>query len=73
MGNMGIVTRKLYEGLIDFPEKDSKIVIEDNVGEELAIHIHFGIGPDGKCNIRLHFTYDEFKKFCQKIFKAGER
>ena len=70
---MGIITRKLYEGFIDFPEKDSKIVIEDNVGEELAIHIHLGIGAPGKCNIRLHFTYDEFEEFCKNIFAAGER
>ena len=70
---MGMITRKLYEGKIDYPEINSKIVIEDNVGEELAIHVHMGIGPQNKCNIRLHFTYDEFEEFCKKVFEAGER
>ena len=70
---MGLIARKLYEGNIDFPEIGSKIIIEDNVGDDLPIHIHLGHGAPGKCNIRLHFTYDEFDDFCKKIIEAGER
>ena len=70
---MGLITKKIYEGLIDFPEKDSKIIIENNIGDDLPIHIHLGIGAPGKCNIRLHFTYEEFDEFCEKIIKAGKR
>jgi len=70
---MGIINRKIYEGTINYPENDSKIIIEDNVGEDLAIHIHLGLGPQGKCNIRLHFTYEEFEEFCNNVFEAGER
>ena len=44
---MGIINRKIYEGKINYPENDSTIIIEDNVGEELAIHIHMGLGPQG--------------------------
>ena len=68
-----IINRKIYEGTINYPENDSKIFIEDNVGEDLAIHIHLGLGPQGKCNIRLHFTYEEFEEFCNYVFEAGER
>jgi len=70
---MGIITKKLYEGKIDFPEKDSLIVIEDNIGDDLPIHIHLGLGAPGKCNIRLHFTYEEYDHFCSKIINGGER
>jgi hypothetical protein len=70
---MGIITKKLYEGKIDFPEKDSLIIIEDNIGDDLPIHIHLGLGAPGRCNIRLHFTYKEFKKFCIGIINGGKR
>ena len=70
---MGLITKKLYEGDIDFPEVNSKLIIEDNVGDDLPIHIHLGIGSPGKCNIRLHFTYDEFNDFCRNIIEAGGR
>jgi hypothetical protein len=73
---MGIIATELAGGGIDFPAKGCRFSIEHNIGDKHPIHIHFGGGPAKinaiEWNIRIHFTYDEFKKFAQDIINAGE-
>ena len=66
---MGMILKKLVEVDIDFPTEGSKFVIEDNIGDPYPIHIHFGLK---KKNVRLHFTYDEFKEFANAIINGGK-
>ena len=63
---MALIGGRLVKGNISFPSKDSKFFIEDNIGDHNAIHIH--IGPNCK-QIRLHFTYDEWKHLVKSLKK----
>lgn len=73
---MSLVVHEDYKGVIDFPVKGSWFVIEDNVGDEFPIHIHFGGGEGspyhGLPNIRIHFTYKEFADLCERMIEGGE-
>tara|TARA_Y100000310_G_C20531796_1_gene738842 strand:+ start:760 stop:954 length:195 start_codon:yes stop_codon:yes gene_type:complete len=63
---MALIGGRLVKGDISFPCKGSKFFIEDNIGDLNAIHIH--IGPSAK-QIRLHFTYEEWKKLVKALKK----
>jgi len=76
---MGNVVKGLSMSL-DFawPVPHSTMLIEDNIGEELAIHIHMGGGEPsaikGGANwaARLHFTYSDFLEFAKAIEEGGD-
>ena len=57
---MGIVLKQLFSGSIDWPMDNTIIIVEDNIGEDEAIHIHIHNPKEGGFAFRLHFTYDEF-------------
>jgi hypothetical protein len=62
----------------NWPVPNSTLLIEDNIGEELAIHVHLGGGEPSAIHgmahwaLRLHFTYQEFLDFCDAIEEGGE-
>lgn len=66
---MGLISTTCASGVIDFPCKDCQLIIEDNIGDRFPVHIHFG--KDGRWDIRIHFTYDDFKKLVEGMKKAG--
>ena len=69
---MGIVLKQLFCGSIDWPMDNTTIIVEDNVGEDEAIHIHIHNPKEGGWALRLHFTYDEFKEFSKAILDGGK-
>ena len=69
---MGIVLKQLFSGSIDWPMDNTTIIVEDNVGEDEAIHIHIHNPKEGGFAFRLHFTYDEFKEFSEAILDGGK-
>ena len=69
---MGIVLKQLFSGSIDWPMDNTTIIVEDNVGEDEAIHIHIHNPKEGGFAFRLHFTYDEFKEFSKAIIDGGK-
>jgi hypothetical protein len=62
---MNPFVRAIGQGEIaDSPDlNDSKLVVEDNIGE--SIHIHFR-------NTRLEFTIEEFIQFADAIEQASD-
>lgn len=65
---MSLVSAVLIDGQIDFPAKNSRIIIEENVGDDPPIHIHFGKEPGYKLwRVRLDFKYGDFIKFCKGL------
>ena len=69
---MGIVLKQLFWGSIDWPVDNTTIIVEDNIGEDEAIHIHIHNPKEGGWALRLHFTYDEFKEFSEAILDGGK-
>ena len=69
---MGIITIMLVDAKIDWPVKDSRIIVENNVGDLEAIHIHIHDPWSGQWKCRIHFTLDEFKEFSEKIINGGK-
>ena len=69
---MGIVLKQLFSGSIDWPMDNTIIIVEDNIGEDEAIHIHIHNPKEGGWALRLHFTYDEFKEFSKAILDGGK-
>ena len=69
---MGIVLKQLFSGSIDWPMDNTTIIVEDNVGEDEAIHIHVHNPKECGFAFRLHFTYDEFKEFSKAIIDGGK-
>ena len=69
---MGIVLKQLFCGSIDWPMDNTTIIVEDNVGEAEAIHIHIHNPKEGGWALRLHFSYDEFKEFSEAILDGGK-
>ena len=69
---MGIVLKQLFSGSIDWPMDNTTIIVEDNIGEDEAIHIHIHNPKEGGFAFRLHFTYDEFKEFSKAIIDGGK-
>ena len=55
---MGIALKQLFYGSIDWPMDNTIIIVEDNIGEDEAIHIHIHNPKEGGFAFRLHFTYD---------------
>jgi hypothetical protein len=71
--NMGLVVYGSKPVDVDWPAPGSKMIIEDNIGDEFPIHIHFGWGTTGiGWKVRLHFTYEEFFQFCDALEQVGE-
>ena len=68
---MGIVLKQLFSGSIDWPMDNTTIIVEDNIGEDEAIHIHIHNPKEGGFAFRLHFSYDEFKEFSKAIIDGG--
>ena len=68
---MSMVVHPLYWGDINFPATGAKIHVEDNVGDELPIHVHLGCQPGHPWRIRFHFTYEEFIEVCDKMRVVG--
>ena len=68
---MGIITKQLVYTKIDWPVKGSTILVENNVGDLEAIHIHIHDPWSDQWKYRIHFTLDEFKEFSEKIIKGG--
>ena len=66
MSNPAVIT---LENSSNSRGKLKRFVIEDNIGDPYPIHIHFGLK---KKNVRLHFTYDEFKEFANAIINGGK-
>jgi len=69
---MGIVLKQLFCGSIDWPMDNTTIIVEDNIGEDEAIHIHIHNPKEGGWALRLHFSYDEFKEFSKAILDGGK-
>ena len=69
---MGIILKQLFWGSIDWPMDNTTIIVEDNIGEDEAIHIHIHNPKEGGWALRLHFTYDEFKEFSKAILDGGK-
>jgi hypothetical protein len=69
---MGIITKTLFDGKIDWPVKDSRIIVENNIGDLEAIHIHIHDPWSQQWKYRIHFTLDEFKQFSEKIIEGGK-
>jgi hypothetical protein len=69
---MGMVTRLLVDSKIDWPMDNTRIVAEDNIGDDEPIHIHIHQPKEGGWGFRLHFTYDEFKDFSKAILEGGK-
>lgn len=67
---MGIIIHNIAEGKTDFPYPGADFVIEDNVGDDFPVHIHFG-DRTKDWKVRFHFTYDEFYIFAKRIIKEG--
>jgi hypothetical protein len=65
---MGSIVKKLHEGRIDWPMRGSRMVIEDNIGDDEPIHIHIWSGTN---IFRFHFTYKEFEEFAGQVIKSG--
>tara|TARA_Y100001938_G_scaffold148191_1_gene231228 strand:+ start:9430 stop:9594 length:165 start_codon:yes stop_codon:yes gene_type:complete len=51
--------------------KGSRILVENNIGDLEAIHMHILSDWDRGWTYRLHFTLDEFKEFSKKIIDGG--
>lgn len=68
---MSIITKKLSTGKINFPEKDTTIIVENNIGDTFPIHIHLGVDGNRPA-IRFHFTYDEFKSLYKHMKEEGK-
>lgn len=69
---MGLVVKRIGYGECNFPAPgNSHFQIEDNVGDEFPIHIHFGQKTPKKWLVRLHFTYEDYVKFADSILAAG--
>jgi len=70
---MGLVVKSLGRGTCNFPAPgNSQFHIEDNIGDEFPIHIHFGQRKPKKWLVRMHFTYAEYVEFANKILEAGK-
>ena len=69
---MGIVLKQLFSGSIDWPMDNTTIIVEVNVGEDEAIHIHIHNPKEGGFAFRLHFSYDEFKEFSKAVLDGGK-
>ena len=69
---MGIIAKILFDGKIDWPMKGSRILVENNIGDLEAIHIHILSDWDRGWTYRIHFTLDEFKEFSEKIIQGGK-
>ena len=69
---MGIILKQLFWGAIDWPMDNTTIIVEDNIGEDEAIHIHIHNPKEGGWALRLHFSYDEFKEFSKAILDGGK-
>ena len=75
---MGIVLKQLFWGSIDWPVDNTTIIVEDNIGDDEAIHIHIHDFKDpsnpkeGGWALRFHFTYDEFKEFSKASLDGGK-
>ena len=69
---MGIILKQLFWGSIDWPMDNTTIIVEDNIGEDEAIHRHIHNPKEGGWALRLHFTYDEFKEFSKAILDGGK-
>ena len=69
---MGIVLKQLFLGTIDWPMDNTIIIVEDNIGDDEPIHIHVHNPKEGGFAFRLHFTYEEFKKFSEAILNGGK-
>ena len=69
---MGIILKQLFWGSIDWPMDNTTIIVEDNIGEDEAIHIHIHNPKEGGWALRLHFSYDEFKEFSKAILDGGK-
>mgnify|MGYP001185405615 CR=1 FL=1 len=68
---MSIITKVLVDTTIDWPMKGSRILVENNIGDLEAIHMHILSDWDRGWTYRLHFTLDEFKEFSKKIIDGG--
>jgi len=76
---MSLIVNVLYRGKLDFPVIGSKFLIENNIGDENQIHIHFNDTLDiidngsNRClpNMRFHFKLDEFLNFAEAIIENG--
>lgn len=65
---MSLISMVLIDQKINFPCKDSRMIIEDNVGDDKPIHIHFGQEPGyPRWKIRIVLTYNEFIELCQQM------
>jgi len=61
---MNIFVEKLSDGALnDLDHHEHKLVIEDNIGEGIHIHIR---------NVRLEMTIDDFMKFSEETNSAVE-
>lgn len=71
---MGIITHTLVNEPCNFPSKNSRYAIEDNIGERLAIHVHFGCDHQERDSwkVRLHFTYEQFRRVVKAMREAGK-
>ena len=69
---MGIIVKTLFDGKIDYPVKNSRILVENNIGDLEAIHIHILSDWDRGWIYRIHFTLEEFKEFGEKIIEGGK-
>tara|TARA_Y100000310_G_scaffold342937_1_gene448345 strand:- start:955 stop:1167 length:213 start_codon:yes stop_codon:yes gene_type:complete len=69
---MGIISREVTRGKVDWPQPNCLIAIEENPGDDEHIHIHIHNTKECGWAFRLHFTYDEFKEFAEAIMEGGE-
>ena len=61
---MNILLYKLAEGnLPPKPLSETKLVVEDNIGESIHIHIR---------NVRFEMDIEDFMKFSEEIENAAE-
>jgi hypothetical protein len=63
---MNIFIREIGRGRLSrSPDKEaSKLVVEDNVGESIHVHIH---------NVRLEFTINDYLRFAECVKIAQEQ
>lgn len=69
---MGIIVKKVAVSTIDWPVKNARIVVENNIGEKEAIHIHILKEKPAGWAFRLHFTLEEFKEFSNAVISGGK-